>query len=63
MERWQSAYRERKFSIDSNKPSKVVAQGFERLVVLPGFRALDLGCGNGRNSVFAAILGGGSRCN
>lgn len=58
MENWEKNYAERKFSIETAKPSQVVVEGFARLNLPRDFRALDLGCGNGRNSIYAAKLGG-----
>lgn len=51
-------YNEGKFSIETTQPSQIVMKGFEKLPLPADFRALDLGCGNGRNSVYAAALGG-----
>lgn len=56
---WEKAFKEGCFSIETTKPSKIVIDGFKRLKLQRGFRVLDLGCGkNGRNSVYAACLGG-----
>ncbi len=55
---WRNVYLEKEFSIETSKPSEIVTAGFERLELPKNFRALDLGCGNGRNSIYSANLGG-----
>ena len=51
MSDWKKAY-ERGFKIDTNSPSKVVIEAFT--IKNNPLWVLDLGCGNGRNSVYAA---------
>ncbi|HBU06944.1 MAG TPA: hypothetical protein DEB09_02580 [Candidatus Magasanikbacteria bacterium] len=55
---WRETYKEKEFTIDTTKPSEIVVAGFEKLRLPENFKVLDLGCGNGRNSIYAATLGG-----
>jgi len=55
MNNWKLAYKEKKFSIDTEKPSLVVQTIANRLE--NGSKVLDLGCGEGRNSIFLAKRG------
>ncbi len=55
---WEEAYRAREFVITTANPSGIVTVGFGRICLTVDFRVLDLGCGNGRNSIYAATLGG-----
>ncbi len=51
------AYR-RGFSISANEPSMVVRRTFDRGLITPGARVVDLGCGrNPRNALFLAEQG------
>jgi len=49
---WKDAYRN--FCITSNKPSSIAKKGLS--LMRPG-KVIDLGCGQGRNSFYAASLG------
>lgn len=55
MEKWERAYKENKFYINTEKPSLLVNE------IAPSLKensnVLDLGCGGGRNSIFLAKLG------
>lgn len=55
MKKWEKAYADKKFIIKTEKPSVIVEK------ILPHLKTrskiLDLGCGNGRNSIFLAKLG------
>ena len=55
---WRETYKEKEFTIETTKPSEIVVAGFEKLRLPENFKVLDLGCGNGRNSIYAATLGG-----
>jgi SAM-dependent methyltransferase len=58
MSDWNKLYGKNRFSIETDKPSEIVRKGLRELQLSPNFRALDLGCGNGRNSIYAAQLEG-----
>ncbi|NTU66806.1 MAG: methyltransferase domain-containing protein [Candidatus Moranbacteria bacterium] len=55
MHKWEKAYKENKFSIKTDKPSRVVGMVVDHLK--DGSRVLDLGCGAGRNAVYLAGRG------
>jgi len=56
MKNWERFYKKEKSFIKTNEPSKIVLKGFEMLNLQPGdcHHILDLGCGNGRNTIYAA---------
>ncbi len=54
-ERWEEAYRAKTFLMNTVQASSLVCEIFPEL--RPGSRALDLGCGNGRNAIFLAQQG------
>ncbi len=56
MKDWQRLYTSGAFRITTNSPSGIVRLGLKNELVRLK-RAADLGCGNGRNSVYAASLG------
>lgn len=58
MNKRNNAYRDKKFSISTNKPSLIVSKWFEFTSLSSDSRVLDLWCGNGRNSLYSASLGG-----
>ena len=53
---WSELYRSGRFRITTTKPSEIVVRGLQR-EFRTFKRVLDLGCGNGRNSAYAALLG------
>lgn len=55
---WRETYKEKEFTIETTKPSEIVLAGLDKLRLPKNFKVLDLGCGNGRNSIYAATLGG-----
>jgi len=55
MEKWECAYKENKFSINTERPSQLVSGIANQLK--ENSHVLDLGCGGGRNSIFLAKLG------
>ena len=54
MTEWDAAYNSG-FRIETREPSKIVKLGLKHTP--PNSRILDLGCGNGRNSIYAASIG------
>ncbi len=54
---WGDAYRRGTFSINTREPSEVVKKGLSRLHIDEEPKAVDLGCGNGRNSIYASESG------
>lgn len=52
---WQEAWSKKTFTIETLTPS-VIVKKYES-VIAPGSAVLDIGCGNGRNALFAAALG------
>jgi hypothetical protein len=55
MNSWEDLYR-KLYLISPKEPSKIVVEGFKRLKH-KNCKALDIGCGKGRNSAYAATLG------
>jgi predicted TPR repeat methyltransferase len=53
---WQRLYSTGAFKITTDMPSKIAKLGLKNEIVALK-RAADLGCGNGRNSIYAASLG------
>lgn len=53
-ESWDQVYDSWKFSISTNTPSEVVSKARDFLVMYDHMQALDLWCGNLRNSVYLA---------
>lgn len=51
---WREIYNSG-FEITTKKPSKIVERGLKK--INPKSNILDLGCGNGRNSIYCASLG------
>jgi len=52
---WEKAYKDKSFEITTKKPSIVVAKYKDRFSM--GDNVLDVGCGNGRNTIFLSSLG------
>jgi predicted TPR repeat methyltransferase len=53
---WQSMYSSGSFRITTGEPSRIVKLGLDKRL-MKFKKAADLGCGNGRNSLYAASLG------
>ena len=53
--KWEQAWNDKKFEIRTLIPSILVSKYAEKLQL--GDRVLDIGCGNGRNSIFLAENG------
>ncbi len=53
--KWEIAWKEKKFKIDTFVPSILVLK-YKKLLN-PGDKVLDIGCGNGRNSIYFASKG------
>jgi 2-polyprenyl-3-methyl-5-hydroxy-6-metoxy-1,4-benzoquinol methylase len=54
MTQWNDVYKSG-FRIDTKEPSKIVKLGLQHMPYYS--KILDVGCGNGRNSIYAASLG------
>lgn len=55
--RWDERYQSEEFLLGTN-PSRFLAERIEEVKALcPGRKALDIACGEGRNSIFLARLG------
>ena len=52
---WEQAWEDQKFKLVTSKPSVIVERYKDNF--LPGDFVLDVGCGNGRNSIYLAGLG------
>jgi 2-polyprenyl-3-methyl-5-hydroxy-6-metoxy-1,4-benzoquinol methylase len=58
--KWEKAWEEKKFEMKTLVPSILVSKYAEKFQ--PGDWALDIGCGNGRNSIFLAEHGCNIEC-
>lgn len=56
-ERWNRRYAERGVSAFPDRPSQWLVENRDLVVATPGRRALDVACGDGRNSLYLAQLG------
>lgn len=52
---WETAYENKDFEITTHEPSQILTQYISK--VKSGDRALDAGCGGGRNSIFLSKIG------
>lgn len=50
-------YQKKLFSIDTSEPSQMISDALKEYILPKNFKVLDLGCGNGRNSIYLAKLG------
>jgi SAM-dependent methyltransferase len=56
-ERWNRRYTERGLTPFPDRPAEWLAENRELIAALAGRRALDVACGDGRNSLYLAELG------